>query len=294
MKRDLIRNLLAAVGAVVVALVVLSVLLTSVFGPGLTTADSVAVVRIEGVITDPTVLTRELVTFGKRDDVKAVVVRINSPGGGVGPSQEIHREIKRLREKKPVVASMGAVAASGGLYSAVGAEKIVANPGTITGSIGVIIEFMNAEELLGKIGLKGSVVKSGRYKDTGSPFREMTEGERKLLQELIDEVNSQFIDAVAEGRGLEVEDVRTFADGRVFSGAKAMDLGLVDSLGGLTDAVKLAGELAEIEGEPNVIYPVRRRPNILDFVLGSTRADDLRGLVSGLRVMYLAPELAGG
>ena len=181
---------------------------------------------------------RRLKVLEERDDVKAIVVRIDSPGGAVGPSQEIHGEIKRLREKKKVVASMGTIAASGGYYTAVAADKIVANPGTITGSIGVIVEFFNAEELLQKIGLKGYVVKSGKFKDVGSPLRKMEDEERKLLQAVIDDVNDQFIEAVAEGRNLKPEDVRAIADGRIFTGPRQRK-GPYRRARGLSRAIKL-------------------------------------------------------
>ena len=181
MRREVLRNLLAAFGVVFIAIIALSVVV-GVFMDSEITGEKVAVVELQGVITDPADVNQELQDLAARDDVKAVVLRIDSPGGAVGPSQEIHREVEKLREKKTVVASMGTVAASGGYYAAVAAEKIVANPGTITGSIGVIMEFFNAQELLGKIGLKGYVIKSGKYKDVGSPLREMEAEERALIQ----------------------------------------------------------------------------------------------------------------
>ncbi len=191
-----LRNILAAFGAVFLGVFALAVLI-GIFTGGGVTGDKVAVVDIQGVITDSYEVNQTLRDLGEREDVKAVVLRIDSPGGAVGPSQEIHSEVLRLREKKPVVASMGSIAASGGYYTAVAAEKIMANPGTITGSIGVIVEFINAQELLGKIGLKGYVVKSGKYKDVGSPLREMEKDEKEYLQVLINDVNGQFIEAVA-------------------------------------------------------------------------------------------------
>ncbi len=216
-----------------------------------------------------------------------MVLRIESPGGAVGPSQEIHGEILRLKEKKTVVASMGAVAASGGYYAAVAADRIMANPGTITGSIGVIVEFVNAQELLGKIGLKGYVVKSGKFKDVGSPLREMEKEERELLQTLINDVNGQFIKAVAEGRGLKTEEVKKIADGRIFTGAQAKELKLVDELGGLSDAIALSASLAGIEGEPSVIYPERQKISIWKTFSGGASIESLTELFTGLRVSYM-------
>ncbi len=283
-----IKNILAAFGAVffiLISISLLSALLSG--GEGFNFSDKVAVLRISGIITDPSDINRHIEELYKRDDVKAVVLRIDSPGGGVGPSQEIHREVMRLREKKKVVASMGSVAASGGYYIASAAHRIVANPGTITGSIGVIVEFMNVEELLDKIGLKGYVIKSGRFKDLGSPLRKMKEEERGLLQKVIDDVHGQFVEAVAKGRNLEVEEVRKIADGRIFTGAQARKLGLVDELGNLADAVNLGGRLAGIKGKPQVIYPQKRAIGLWKAFIDDAASALIGDLLSGLRVMYL-------
>lgn len=288
---EFLRNLLAAFGAVFIAIILVSIAVGVIAGRGIG-ADKVAVVELEGIIAEPNDFTRELRELGERADIKAVVLRIDSPGGAVGPSQEIHREIERLREKKTVVASMGTIAASGGYYAAVAAHKIVANPGTITGSIGVIIEFFNVQELLGKLGLKGYVVKSGSFKDVGSPLREMDEEERELLQSVIDDVNSQFVEAVAEGRGLPPEAVKRLADGRIFSGAQAKAEGLVDELGGLHDAIELGARLAGIEGEPEVIYPRKKNVGFWKALMGDASVDKLTELLSGLRLMYLMPNPA--
>lgn len=289
MKGETLKNLLAAVGAVFLALLVLSLFVAYLAGKGpIGREDKVAVVNLEGLIADPADFTAELREYEERDDVKAVVVRINSPGGAVGPSQEIYSAIKRLKKKKKVVASMGAVAASGGFYAAMAADRVVANPGTITGSIGVIVEFMNAEGLLSKIGLQGYVVKSGKYKDTGSPLRKMTPEERALLQDVIDDVNGQFIGAVAEGRGLKEEAVRKIADGRIFSGAQAVKEGLVDSLGDLADAIDIGAVLAGIEGKPYVIYPEKKVLGLWNAIFGES-VTNLAGAFSGFRFMYMTP-----
>ena len=286
MKKEALRNILAAFGAVFISIVALAVLI-GIFSEGGVTGEKVAVVDIAGVITDPYEVNKTLRELGDRDDVKAVVVGIEAPGGAGGPSQEIHRESQRLKEKKTVIASMGAVAASGGYYAAVAANRIMANPGTITGSIGVIVEFINAEGLLGKIGLKGYVVKSGEFKDVGSPFREMKDKEKELIQGLINDVNGQFIKAVAEGRGLPTEEVERIADGRIFSGSQAKELKLIDELGGLSDAIALGAKLAGIEGEPDVIYPERQQLNIWRAFTGGASMESLTGLFAGLRVMYM-------
>ncbi len=227
----------------------------------------VAVIEIRGVILDPQPVIEKLVKIRKDENVKAIVLRIDSPGGAVGPAQEIHEEVKKTQGDKKVLVSIGSVAASGGYYIACAADRILANPGSITGSIGVIVESFNVEELLNKVGLRSMVIKSGKLKDLGSPFRAMTEEERKLLQGVLDSVHGQFIRAVAEGRNLPVEKVREIADGRIFSGDQAKSLGLVDELGNLQDAISLAAKLAGIQGEPEVIYLEKKKFSLLDFLL---------------------------
>lgn len=222
--------------------------------------DRIALIRVEGVILDAQTTVGDLKRFGDNPSVKAIVLRIDSPGGGVVPSQEIYDAVKRVRNKsnKAVVASMGTVAASGGYYIAAATDRIIANPGSLTGSIGVIMEMANVEGLLKKIGVEGVVIKSGRYKDVGSPLRKMSEEERKLLQVVMDDVHQQFIQAVAEGRSMEVAEVQPLADGRIFTGRQAKEFKLVDELGDLEDAIRLAADLAGIEGEPKVVEPRRR------------------------------------
>jgi len=224
-------------------------------------ADRIALVKLEGLLVTSEHVVEELNDYAEDSSIKAIVIRIDSPGGGVVASQEIYNAIKNARhEGKKVVASMGTVAASGGYYVAAAADRIIANPGTLTGSIGVKMEFANIEKLLEKIGVKGTVVKAGEYKDVGSPFRDMSEPEKKILQDVIDDVHTQFIKAVAEGRNLPEADVRTIADGRIFTGRQALDLKLVDQLGDLTDSVKVAGELVGIKGKPRVIEKRRKIP----------------------------------
>ena len=216
--------------------------------------DRVALVKISGKLISSEHVVEELNEYSDDPSIKAIVIRIDSPGGGVVVSQEIYNAVtKAKKEGKKVVVSMGSVAASGGYYVAAAADKIVANPGTLTGSIGVIMEFANVEKLLEKIGVKGVVVKAGEYKDMGSPFRDMTPQERKLLQDVIDDVHNQFVKAVAEGRNLPESDVRAIADGRIFTGQQALALKLVDQMGDLDDSIRLAGSLAGIKGKPKVV-----------------------------------------
>ncbi len=284
-----VKNILAVFGAVFIAFIVLSLAVSIFFGgSGIASTDKVGVVRIEGVITDSLETNRRIHEFAERKDIKAIVVRIDSPGGAVGPSQEIYRELKKVAGAKTVIASMGAVAASGGYYIAAAADRIVANPGTITGSIGVIIEFMNVEGLLSKVGLKGEVIKSGRFKDTGSPLRELREDEKKLIQALIDDVNNQFIDAVAEGRSLKRADVALIADGRILSGLQAKKKGLVDTLGSLNDAVDIAAELSGIDGKPDVVYARKNSPGFFTFLFGEEASGRISGLYSGMNILYMA------
>jgi protease IV len=267
-KHPVLAGMLAL--GVLLSLFVISILVLSYFSgreESFWGDEKIAIVEVKGVILDPQPVIERLIRFKKSEKVKAVVLRIDSPGGAVGPAQEIYGEILKLKKEKKVLASMGSVAASGGYYIACAADKIVANPGTITGSIGVIVESLNVEELFRKIGLEAMVVKSGRHKDLGSPTRKMTEEEKKLLQEVLDNVHEQFIRAVAEGRNLPVDKVRPVADGRIFSGDQAAALGLVDSLGSLEDTIAMAAKMAGIKGEPEVIYPEKKRFSLLEMLL---------------------------
>ncbi|MDO9118873.1 MAG: signal peptide peptidase SppA [Nitrospira sp.] len=256
-KRSLLRKFLWVVGGGLGLLFLVNVLLPDL---DLSGEDRIALIRIEGVILDAQETLGELKKFSENPSVKAIVLRIDSPGGGVVPSQEIYDAVRRVRTKsnKAVIASMGSVAASGGYYIAAATDRIVANPGTLTGSIGVIMEMANVEGLLQKIGVEGVVVKSGKYKDVGSPLRKMSEEERGLLQTVMDDVHKQFIEAVAEGRSLEVTEVQALADGRIFTGRQAKAAKLVDELGNLDDAIQLAADVVGIEGEPKVIEQRRR------------------------------------
>jgi protease-4 len=256
-KRSLLRKILWVVGGGLGLLFLVNIFLPDL---DLSGEDRIALIRIEGVILDAQETLGELKKFSENPSVKAIVLRIDSPGGGVVPSQEIYDAVRRVRTKsnKAVIASMGSVAASGGYYIAAATDRIVANPGTLTGSIGVIMEMANVEGLLQKIGVEGVVVKSGKYKDVGSPLRKMSDEERGLLQTVMDDVHKQFIEAVAEGRSLEVPEVQALADGRIFTGRQAKAAKLVDELGNLDDAIQLAADVVGIEGEPKVIEQRRR------------------------------------
>ncbi|MEE9611404.1 MAG: signal peptide peptidase SppA, partial [Desulfatiglandales bacterium] len=234
-----ILTVLIILGGVVVFLGLVMTLIHTFFTPflSLSFGHKIGVIPIEGPITDSEPIVNQLVNFKKDKGIKAIILRINSPGGGVGPSQEIYREVRKTIKTKKVIGSMGGVAASGGYYIAAATNKIVANPGTITGSIGVIMEFIQFEDLLKKIGINLEVIKSGEFKDIGSPHRQMSKREKKLIEGLISDIQAQFVDAVAQGRHLSVEKVQEIADGRILSGAKAKELGLVDVLGNFRDAV---------------------------------------------------------
>ena len=230
--------------------------------------DRVAIVEVSGAISSSETVVQQLRRFGDDASVPAIVLRVDSPGGGVAASQEIYSEIQRVRDKgKIVVASMGSMAASGGLYVAVGCEHIVANPGTLTGSIGVILQFPTAERLFDKVGVQYETVKSGKFKDVGNISRDMTEDERALLQGVIDDTYDQFVNAVSEGRDLDPDSVRTFADGRIFTGRQALEYGIVDELGDLQVALDAAAEMAGMDVPPKTVKAIeRRRPGIWDLI----------------------------
>jgi protease IV len=243
-------------------------------------AGRVGLVEIIGEIDDPEPIVDQLDRMERDTSIRAVVVRLDSPGGGVAASQEIYESVKKIRDqgKKPVVASMGGVAASGAYYVACAADSIVANAGTLTGSIGVIMVFPNTEDLFRKVGIRFETVKTGKYKDIGTMWRPMTDDERKLLQDVLTNVYDQFIDTIVEGRALAREDVLPYADGRIFSGDQALQYGFVDRLGDLDDSIRLAGEMAGIGGQPVVIRKERRRVSFLDFV--DSKVNQMTGLSS--------------
>jgi protease-4 len=269
-----ILTVFVILGVVVLLLGGTMILLLELLEPsaGFSFNEKIGVIPIDGTISSSQTVTSQLVKFKKDEDIKAIILRINSPGGAVGPTQEIYREVRKTLPVKKVIASMSTVAASGGYYVAAAANKIIAAPGTITGSIGVIMQFIQLEGLLDKIGVRFEVLKSGEFKDIGSPDRKMTERDRKMLNELIQDIQEQFVNGVAEGRNMPVEKVRKIADGRVFSGARAKELGLVDVLGNFQDAVELAKEMAGIKGAVTLVYSEKSRLRLMDLLVETVAA----------------------
>ena len=275
-------------GGVLVIVVVMALLIA---GPMLSSESSfssmgggrIALVEIRGPITRAQDTVKQIIKYREDDSVRAIVLRIESPGGAVAPTQEIFDELRKTREAgKVIVASMGVVAASGGYYIACAADSIVANPGSITGSIGVITEVPNAEGLLDKIGIDWQVVKSGRLKDMGSVSRSMTSEELGLIQSVVDDVYDQFVEAVTRFRPLSREEVVELADGRIYTGNQALPLGLVDRLGTYQDAIALAGKMAGLPEKPNV---VRQRPKTF-FQMLMDNMETMTGLYSPGIVEY--------
>ena len=230
----------------------------------------IALVRIQGMLMDSQNIVRQLSNYRHNPNVRGIVLRINSPGGAVAPAQEIYNEIMKLKaDHKTVYASMGTVAASGGYYIACAANYVLANPGTLTGSIAAVMAFSNIEELTDKIGIKPIIIKSGKYKDVGSPLRGMKPEERKLLQSVVDDVHQQFVQAVAKGRGLPVSEVNEIADGRIMTGQQALTLKLVDEMGGLEKTIELLAKKIGVEGRPKVIEEKEKTP-FFDWLLQSS------------------------
>ncbi|MEZ4705308.1 MAG: signal peptide peptidase SppA [Bdellovibrionota bacterium] len=242
----------------------------------------IAVIDVKGQIMESREIISRIKTYREMEEVKAIVMAVDSPGGAVAASQEIHDEILKTKKKKPVVISMGNVAASGGYYLAVAGNKIIANPGTITGSIGVITQFFIAENLLRKFNVSWEVIKSGENKDIGSPLKRLSPAQRALLQSMIDDTYEQFVEAVSKGRNLSVEEVKAIADGRIVSGRQALEAKLVDELGGLEHAIDVAAKLAKVEGKPTIVYPKQEK-----FTWFNRIADGKLNLSpSGLQVQY--------
>jgi protease-4 len=265
-------------------LIVVSILFV-MFQKSIPIGDRVALIRIEGVITDSREATEEINEYVKNPSVKAIVLRIDSPGGAVAPSQEIYEEVRKAVAKKKVLVSMGSVAASGGYYIASPATRIIANPGTLTGSIVVIMEIPNIEGLMSKLGIKTEVVKSGKHKDIASIFRGIGKDEREILQGVLDNVHTQFIKAVAEGRKMLPSDVEKIADGRVFTGEQALKAGLIDELGNLEDAVQAAAKLSGIKGEP-VIVSKKERFSLIDLLREGV-PKELTNIIPTVKLKYL-------
>jgi protease-4 len=227
----------------------------------------IAVVELVGEITSSTNIVKQFKKYREDNSIKAIVFRVESPGGGVAASQEIYEEVRKTREAgMPVVVSMGSVAASGGYYVSCGASKVVANPGTLTGSIGVIAQFVRLDPLLGKIGVEMTTIKSGKFKDVGNPFREMSKEERAYFQRLMDDVYLQFMTVVEKERRISRDSVRLIADGRVYTGFEAFNIGLVDTLGTYEDAIAIAAKMAGIKGKPSIVREKKRKISIFDLL----------------------------
>lgn len=272
MKKHPIFTVLIILGIIALLLCTAMLVYLKLFEPhsNLSFSEKIGVITIDGTISDSRIISSQLVKFRKNKKIKAIILRINSPGGSVGATQDICREVQKAAQTKKVIASMGSVAASGGYYIAAAANKIVANPGTITGSIGVIMEFIRFKDLLNKIGINFEIIKSGEFKDTGSPLRELTEREKKLLKALVADIQKQFVEEVAAGRNLTIEEVRKIADGRIFSGAQAKELGLVDILGNFQDAVDAARDMVGIKGEVTLIYPEKTKLELWKLLIKTT------------------------
>jgi protease-4 len=248
--------------------------------------NKIGVVTIEGTIMSSDDILKQLRKYRKKSSVKAVLLRINSPGGSVAPAQEIYREIARLREKKPVVVSMETVAASAAYYISSNADAIVCSQGTITGSIGVIMILPEIHQIIQRIGADVNVIKAGKYKDIGSITRPLTEEERGILNGFAAEIHEQFISDVARGRKgkIEQQKLREIADGRFFTGEKAKEWGLVDDIGNFYDAVKLAAKLGKIKTEPELVYPKKKWDNLLDVFMESAASSVVK-VVERTRVL---------
>lgn len=241
--------------------------------------DKIAIVELKGEILNSEEIVRQFKKYRDDHSVKGILFRVDSPGGGVVASQEIYHEVKKTRDAgKPVVVSMGALAASGGYYVSCGANKIVANAGTLTGSIGVISQFMEVDTLLRKIGVGFTTIKSGKFKDVGNPYRGMTADDQKYFQQLMDDVHRQFISVVEKERRLDHDTVLAYADGRVFTGEQAVSIGLVDTVGTYEDALHITAHLAGIHGEPAVMREHERARSLFDTIFGETKIPDLFGM----------------
>ncbi len=284
--RDVVIGVIIGASFLVFFVIMAVMILGSGFSDGIEYTgfgDKVAIVNVNGEILSSSDIVRQLDRWGDDNRIKAIVIRINSPGGGVAPSQEIYEKILKIKKESglPVVVSMASVCASGGYMVACAADKIVANPGTLTGSIGVIVQWPIYGDLLDKVGISFETIKSGEVKDIGSPYREPTDADREVWQSVVDDAYQQFVQVLVGQRGLSTPEVLQIADGSIFSGRQAKDLGLVDQLGTYEDAVDLAGELAGLGDNPDTITEAeRRRASIFDLV-GSVLGVDLTGLSGG-------------
>ncbi len=280
------KKIIIIIISVIVGFFFLSIIINLLFG-GMSFGPKVAVLDISGIITKSDATIQRLHIYRDDPNVKAIVLRINTPGGSVAPVQEVFAELNKL--DKPIVASMGSTAASGGYYIACAADTIVANPGTLTGSIGVIMQFTKMKGLYDKVGLEQQIIKSGQFKDAGSAFRDLTDEEKAALQETVDDVYNQFVDAISQSRvdHLTRDEIVQLADGRIFSGKQAQSHKLIDELGNLQDAIKIAGKLGNIDGTPKVLR-TQRKKSLLETILGIEQNQQLDDIInfSGVSFRY--------
>ena len=249
------------------------------YGSDVFNGDTIALLRLEGAIIDVRWYMEQIRYLSENDGILAVVLRIDTPGGAIAPTQELYSELLKLGEVKPIVTSMGTVAASGGYYLSCATDWIVANPGTITGSVGVIMELTNLQDLFEKIGIRSRTIKSGKFKDTGNPLRPMTAEEEKLLQEMIMDTYEQFVEAVLDGRPVDEEEIRPYLDGRILTGRQAYQLGLVDQLGNINAAIEKASEMAGLTDVPEQLYePEKEKPGLFAILFGDSAASALASL----------------
>jgi len=236
-------------------------------------ADNIGIVEIKGTIMDSRDIIKVLDEFNNRSDIKSIILRLDTPGGAVAPSQEIYEKVKSIsiQNKKPIVASISSVAASGGYYIAIGADEIIANPGSITGSIGVIINFPIAKELVDKVGLKFNTVKSGKMKDAGSPYRDPTDDENVFFQEIVNDLHLQFVEEVSRQRNIKIDKLSSITDGRIFTGKQAYELGLIDSIGTFEDALNISKNLANISGSTNLVYPKDKKGRLIKMLFDESK-----------------------
>ncbi len=236
------------------------------------TGERIGVVEVLGPIMTSDQVTKNLRKYQEDESIRGVVVRVDSPGGAVAPSQEIMQAIAEVAQKKPVAVSMGSTAASGGYYVALGGTRIFANPGTVTGSIGVITQLFDVHSILETVDVEVNTIKTGRYKDAGSPFRELTLEDEVHFRQLIDDIYLQFVEDIARARKMDVELVKSLADGRVFTGRQAKELALIDEIGSMRDAIRWVADKAAIEGEPNVVYPPKQTGFMDELIRGGVKS----------------------
>jgi protease-4 len=255
-----------SIGSILLLFFIFRIFSSTTSSSGFFRGDKIGIVRLEGIILSSEKINKQLNDYSERADIKAIVLRINSGGGVVGASQEIYEKVKDLKGKVPIIVSVDNAAASGAFYAALESEIIVANHGSLVGSIGVILEYPVVNELLDKIGLHVETIKSGKLKDSGSPTRPVSKADREYFQTVIDDQHEQFINAVATGRNIPVEDVRNYADGRIFTGNQALELNLIDTIGTFDDAIAIAGKIGGIKGKPKIVEIRKKRKTVFDLL----------------------------